>query len=86
MNSTTISPTTATSGSYQLNETPTATKRSNTNEKKIEAAVYSHIQAMRTLGNTRLSQSSIAEALGLSGEQVRRAIDRLSDKGIRPLK
>lgn len=52
---------------------------------KIERAVSSHIQAVRTLGRTQINTSDIADALSLDVNDVNRAVEKLKSKGVRKL-
>jgi hypothetical protein len=45
--------------------------------------VYSYIQAMRTLGNTRVNSSDIARALGLPLSNVNAVLPKLNDRGVK---
>ena len=54
-------------------------------EKKIEAAVYSHIKAIRALGRTVINTVEIDESLSLPIEDVNRIVSRLKEKGVRPV-
>src|SRR5437588_321926 len=49
----------------------------------IEAAVYSYIQAMRRLGNTRVNSGEIARALGLTIGNVNAVLPKLNEKGVK---
>jgi hypothetical protein len=49
----------------------------------IEAAVYSYIQAMRRLGNTRVNSGDIARALGLTVGNVNAVLPKLNEKGVK---
>jgi hypothetical protein len=51
----------------------------------IESAVYSHIQAVRALGKTKITPEEIAAALGLSISDVRGTIEALKTKGVKVL-
>jgi hypothetical protein len=51
--------------------------------KKIEAAVYSHIRAIRALGRTTVNTAEIASALGVPRVLVEQAIASLSKKGVK---
>jgi predicted Rossmann fold nucleotide-binding protein DprA/Smf involved in DNA uptake len=51
--------------------------------KKIESAVYAHIQALRALGRTQVEPQEIARALGLSVSQVQNTIAALKSKGVK---
>jgi hypothetical protein len=52
-------------------------------EKDIEAAVYSYIQAMRRLGNTRVNSGDIARALSLTVGNVNAVLPKLNEKGVK---
>jgi hypothetical protein len=52
-------------------------------KKDIEAAVYSYIQAMRGLGNTRMNSGDIARALGLTVANVNAVLPGLNEKGVK---
>lgn len=49
-------------------------------------AVYSHLQAMRSLGRTEANANDVAKALGLSYAATMRAMETLKDKGVRRAK
>ena len=49
----------------------------------IESAVFSHIQAVRTLGRSEINTAEIAQALSLPQELVIAAVARLRGKGVR---
>jgi hypothetical protein len=51
--------------------------------RKIESAVYAHIQAMRALGKTRINTVDIAKALGLPLAEVEKTIFALRQKGVK---
>jgi len=51
--------------------------------KKLEGAVYNYIRAIRALGRTQVTVSEIANALGISDEQVGSTLSALESKGIR---
>jgi biotin operon repressor len=53
------------------------------NSADVESAVYSHIQAIRALGVTRVDSTQIAKALGLPKRIVDKVIPSLLDKGVR---
>jgi hypothetical protein len=55
----------------------------NYTEKNIESAVYSHIQAMRALGRTKINTVEISRALGLSLAAVDNTLQSLKKKGVR---
>lgn len=50
---------------------------------KIEDAVFSHIQALRSLGNRRVNTMEIAEALGIPHRNVESVIRRLIQRGVK---
>lgn len=50
----------------------------------IENAVYSYIQAIRTLGRTQVNITEIAQALALPTEAVTLAASKLRHKGVLP--
>jgi hypothetical protein len=54
-----------------------------TRKRKIEKAVYSHIQAVRTLGRTKINTAEIADALSIPVSEVTAAIDGLKRKGVK---
>lgn len=74
-NSTTSFPQTSLAQSHRLSVRPK-------HENKIERAVYSHIQAVRTLGRTQINTSDIADALSLDVKDVNRAVAKLRAKGV----
>jgi hypothetical protein len=51
--------------------------------KALEAAVYLHIRAIRTMGRTSINTAEIADALAVSLDDVQRAISALKDKGVK---
>lgn len=51
--------------------------------KEAEAAVYSHLRAIRALGRTQINSLDVARALGLPVADVEEAIRNLSDKGVK---
>jgi len=51
----------------------------------IENAIYAHIRALRALGRKTIYPAEIAEALTLSLEEVRNALNSLRKKGVKPL-
>jgi hypothetical protein len=53
------------------------------NNKNVEAAVYSYIQALRALGKTQVNTAEIARALGLPVSIVDSVLPKLNEKGIR---
>ena len=53
--------------------------------RKIENAVYAHIQAVRTLGRTKIDTNEIAEALSIPVSQVNAALAALKHKGVKVL-
>jgi hypothetical protein len=57
--------------------------RSAGSNKNVENAVYAHIQAMRTLGRTKINTSDIATALGLPVAEVDKTIAALRKKGVK---
>ncbi len=59
------------------------TLRHDAQDRDIESAVYSHIQAVRALGVTRIDSLQIARALGISRRIVEKTIPSLSDKGVK---
>lgn len=69
---------------------PSATEKGAVQEgvkaKAARKAVYAHIQALRSLGKTRVNTREIAEALGLSRSIVEQAVVQLRDEGVKPAK
>ncbi len=51
--------------------------------KKIDAAVFAYIQALRALGRDTVNTLEIATGLGLSVKAVDEAAKRLAGKGVR---
>lgn len=60
---------------------PAATQRGQ--QKNVENAVYAHIQAVRSLGRTRINTSDIARALSIPQNAVVGALAALQKKGVR---
>lgn len=52
----------------------------------VERAVYSHLQAMRALGETSANTAEVARALGLTLPMVDAAMLRLSRRGVRAVR
>ena len=52
-------------------------------KRKIEAAVWAYIRAIRALGHRRVNTVEIANALSVSVDEVNRAIGSLRRKGVR---
>lgn len=77
-------PTATNSGSviYE-NVTPRATRARIVVDEKVENAVYAHIQAIRTLGRTKINSSEISSALNISANKVEMAMRNLVDRGVR---
>lgn len=48
-----------------------------------ESAVYAHIRALRVLGRTRINTAEISQALNLSLKTVERAVEKLTQKGVK---
>jgi hypothetical protein len=72
----------ATSTSYSVSVSGLGS-RSPQVTKKLEAAVYSHIRALRALGTTAVSSDEIARALNLSNSAVEAALRQMSDRGVK---
>jgi hypothetical protein len=51
--------------------------------KDVEGAVYSYVQAVRSLGRTRVTASEIADALSLRTRVVLMALENLQAKGVK---
>jgi hypothetical protein len=69
-----------TTGSFSVSVTGPRPKRG---EKTIETAVYTYIQALRSLGKTQVNTAEIATALGVPVSSVARVLPKLSEKGVR---
>lgn len=96
-NSTKVGVTTAVSSTGSLTTGPTSTvteSRSFTVElmsrseaaqraRDVAGAVYSHLQAVRSLGREQVTADEIAQALGLPQNVVLDAVARLGTKGVR---
>ena len=65
--------------------TARAARISRLRKRKIEAAVFSYIRAVRTLGRTKTNTAEIAEALSLTPSEVRNATAALKSKGVKEL-
>ncbi len=50
---------------------------------KVEAAVYSYMQAVRALGRNRVNTREIAEALGLTVAEVDAVLPALQGRGVK---
>lgn len=68
---------------FSTNAVTRASAETKINSKKIESAVYAHIQAVRALGRTQIEPQEIARALGLSLAQVTNTIQALKQKGVK---
>jgi hypothetical protein len=55
-------------------------------KRNITNAVYAHLQAMRSLGHTRVSPENVSKALGISFGAVLVAMKSLESKGVRRVK
>lgn len=66
----------------RVNVSPSSAASRSAN-KKIENAVYAYIRAVRALGRTSIGASEIADALSLSVNEVKAALDALTDKGVK---
>lgn len=53
------------------------------NASAIEEAVFAHLQAIRSLGETRTNSARIAAALGIKKNSVERAILSLRERGVK---
>jgi hypothetical protein len=73
------------SGSLSLGVGSITKREPQRRQKDIEAAVYSYIQALRRLGNTRINSGEIAKALGLTAANVNSVLPRLYEKGVKQL-
>jgi hypothetical protein len=62
---------------------PIAKPERQRSKRDVEAAVYSHIQALRRLGNTRINSGEIAKALGLTVATVNAVLPRLTERGVK---
>lgn len=51
-------------------------------DKKIEDAIYSHLQAVRALGHTQVTVSEVASALRLDATVVQHHMHALRDRGV----
>ncbi len=56
---------------------------SGVSDKKLEAAIYGHLRAMRALGKTVIDTANVAEALSLPVSTVNEVVVRLQKKGIK---
>ena len=52
------------------------------NSEALETAVYTYIQALRTLGHSRVNPTRIAKALDLKSKAVEQAILGLRNRGV----
>jgi hypothetical protein len=57
--------------------------RRESQERRIDSAVYAHIRAVRTLGRTQVNTAEISKALGLPLREVEKAAARLMTKGVK---
>lgn len=64
---------------------PSARLSRQIDEQTLGDAIYAHIQAIRSLGETRTNSARIAAALGLRKSQVEKAIRSMRSKGVRVL-
>lgn len=49
----------------------------------LNDAVYSYLQALRALGQTKVNSDEIAGALNISSHAARRALNALGDRGVK---
>jgi len=61
-------------------------RKNHKEEKKIDTAIYSYVQAIRTLNRTTISANQIAKALNLPYWKVTAGIERLQNQGIKIVK
>lgn len=54
--------------------------------KNLVNAVYSYIQAVRTLGRETVNTEEVAKALSLSPREVERAVAALNSKGVKVIR
>jgi biotin operon repressor len=54
-----------------------------TSKKKLRLAILAHIQAIRTLGRTKINTQEIADALSISVQEVNDALEALKKHGVR---
>jgi hypothetical protein len=74
----------STGRSFTVEAGRTTPKRAvKTGRKKVENAVFAHIQAVRALGHKTINTVEIADSLGLSPEVVMEAVTNLKRKGVR---
>jgi hypothetical protein len=77
-----VGPTVSATGTFSLSASlNTAAKTPD--RKKIEAAVHSHVRALRALGKTQVNTSEIARALRLPVSIVNSVLPELNEKGIK---
>jgi Winged helix-turn-helix DNA-binding len=68
---------------HALTEEKPASKIKPVGNERIDSAVYSHIQALKVLGNNRVNTSDIAKSLGLSLKEVNDSIKSLESRGVK---
>ena len=73
-------PNTTTMGTPFTVPVPAGGSRAQRPDKKLEAAGYGHIRAVRALGRTQIDTNEIANALGLSRMQVHSTLESLKDE------
>jgi hypothetical protein len=52
-------------------------------KRKLRLAILAHIRAIRTLGRTERNTQEIADALGISVQEVNEAVEGLRREGVR---
>lgn len=75
--------TTTTSSTITTTLSPVSEVSSLSTDKSIENAVYSHIRALRSLGETQVNTLEIAQALKINPARVAEVIRNLESKGVK---
>jgi len=57
-----------------------------TNDPAVERAVYTHIQALRSLGQERVTPEEVSRALNISVGAATNALRQLASKGVRQVR
>lgn len=75
---------TATSSAFAYTTlSPQATVETFDDEERVERAVYAHIRALRSLGQTSANTMEISKALGIPEHRVTAILHKLYTKGVK---
>ena len=75
--------TSGTSGYVEASPSPEPPAERPISKKKLRLAILAHIKAVRALGRTEINTQEIADALGISVQEVNDALEALKKHGVR---